>query len=685
MSEAGNAAAAMGLPTVHMLLQHHHHTIAMAAAFHGPLPSPSLRLSVSAQPPLRAVAVAVAIPSSSPSSSSSPLSASSPPLLSFATCTPAARARSSRAAFNGNGNGNGNGNKNGASDLDIDAADEAERLRVLQKQQELASRIASGEFTVLRSRADFLQQARRLLGNAGPVGRALALQLASYEAQRRAAQAEKMPESRGDVGAIVGEPFFLPLYKLFKIYGGVFRLTFGPKSFVIVSDPLVAKHLLKDNVKAYSKGILAEILEFVMGTGLIPADGEVWRVRRRAIVPAVHRKYVAAMMGLFGRATQRLCDKLDEAAADEEDMEMESLFSRLTLDVIGKAVFNYDFNSLTNDTGIVEAVYVTLREAEERSTAILPYWKIPILRAIVPRQRRVTKALNLINDILDDLIAICKRMVEEEDVQFEEEYVNDRDPSILHFLLAAGDEVSSKQLRDDLMTMLIAGHETSAAVLTWTFYLLAQNPVAMTKLQEEVDRVLGDRHPTVEDMKTLKYTTRVINESLRLYPQPPVLIRRSLESDTLGNYRIDKGEDIFISTWNIHRSPKLWENPESFIPERWPLDGPDPTEVNQNYRYLPFGGGQRKCLGDMFATFEVTTALAMLVRRFDFSLAPGAPPVEMTTGATIHTSAGLLMSVSRRRTGSNGQPDEVSTRDRNLASTPMSEAVNAICPQVARP
>jgi beta-ring hydroxylase len=106
-------------------------------------------------------------------------------------------------------------------------------------------------------------------------------------------------------------------------------------------------------------------------------------------------------------------------------------------------------------------------------------------------------------------------------------------------------------------------------------------------------------------MKNLKYTTRVINESLRLYPQPPVLIRRSLESDVLGKYPIKKGEDIFISLWNLHRAPHLWENPEDFIPERWPLDQPAPTEVNQDYRYLPFGGGQRKCLGDMFATFEV--------------------------------------------------------------------------------
>ncbi|XP_024376898.1 protein LUTEIN DEFICIENT 5, chloroplastic [Physcomitrium patens] len=549
------------------------------------------------------------------------------------------RARTIRAALNG-------GDK---MEVVLDDANEAERLRVLQKQDELASRIASGEFTVSQPSNDFLLTIRRILANSGPAGRALALQLAIYEARIKAEQSERMPESRGDVGAIVGEPFFKPLQKLFLIYGGVFRLTFGPKSFVIVSDPMVAKHLLKDNAKAYSKGILAEILEFVMGTGLIPADGEVWRVRRRAIVPAVHRKYVAAMMEVFGQATQRLCDKLDEAAVSETSVEMESLFSRLTLDVIGKAVFNYEFDSLSNDAGIVEAVYITLREAEDRSIAIFPYWNIPILRAIVPRQRRVAKALNLINEVLDNLIAICKRMVEEEDVQFEDEYVNDRDPSILHFLLAAGDEVSSKQLRDDLMTLLIAGHETSAAVLTWTFYLLAQNPGAVAKLQEEVDRVLGDRIPTVEDMKKLRYTTRVINESLRLYPQPPVLIRRSLESDMLGKYRINKGEDIFISTWNIHRSPYLWEDPESFLPERFPLDGPDPTESNQNFRYLPFGGGPRKCLGDMFATFENITALAMLVRRFEFALAPDAPPVGMTTGATIHTSNGLHMSVVRRK------------------------------------
>lgn len=516
-----------------------------------------------------------------------------------------------------------------------------ERILEEKKRAELSARIASGEFTVKQS--GFLSQVINGLPKLGVPREILEFFFGWADGDYL-----KIPEARGSIKAVQSEAFFIPLYELYLTYGGIFRLIFGPKSFLIVSDPSIAKHILKDNSKAYSKGILAEILEFVMGKGLIPADGEIWRVRRRAIVPALHMKYVAAMINLFGQASDRLCQKLDAAATDGEDVEMESLFSRLTLDIIGKAVFNYDFDSLTNDAGIVEAVYTVLREAEDRSTAPIPFWEIPIWKDISPKQKKVSAALKLINDTLDNLIDICKRMVDEEELQFGEGYMNEQDPSILHFLLASGDDVSSKQLRDDLMTLLIAGHETSAAVLTWTFYLLSKEPSVVSKLQDEVDSVLGDRFPTIEDMKKLKYATRVINESLRLYPQPPVLIRRSIEDDVLGQYHIKRGEDIFISVWNLHRSPSLWENADKFIPERWPLDGPNPNETNQNFSYLPFGGGPRKCVGDMFASYETVVALAMLVRRFDFQMAVGAPEVNMTTGATIHTTEGLKMTVTRR-------------------------------------
>eukprot|EP00850_Spirogloea_muscicola_P013686 SM000094S24703 [mRNA] locus=s94:366640:372693:+ [translate_table: standard] len=533
--------------------------------------------------------------------------------------------------------------------------EEAEAIERLQQaleqkyQSDLAQRIASGEFTVASRRTDTLGGLRRWLAGSGLPGRAAAKVLASLERRLRAVIPRRMPEARGDIRQVIGQPFFVPLYNLFLVYGGVFRLSFGPKQFAIVSDAAVTKYILKDNAKAYSKGLLSEILDFVMGKGLIPADGEVWRTRRRAIVPSFHKKYVAAMLKLFGRCTERLCQKLEVAATEGRSMEMESLFSRMTLDVIGKAVFNYDFDSLSKDTGVVEAVYTALREAEARSVSLFPYWKIAPLRMILPRQRKVTEALKLINKNLDTLIDTCKIMVENDAEEFSEEYVNEEDPSILRFLLASGDEVSSKQLRDDLMTMLIAGHETTAAVLTWAFYLLCQHPSTMEKLQAEVDATIGDRWPGMEDLRNLKYTTRVINEAMRLYPQPPVLIRRALEDDVLGGYKIKQGQDIFISVWNLHRSPEYWEKPEEFNPERWPVDGPSPNEVTEGFTYLPFGGGPRKCVGDVFALYESVIAVAMLVRRFDFKLAPGAPPVGMTTGATIHTTDGLHLAITCRK------------------------------------
>lgn len=218
-----------------------------------------------------------------------------------------------------------------------------------KKRAELSARIASGEFTVQQS--SFPLKLKSNLSKLGVPSDILDIVLKPFEDYEKFS---KIPEAKGQIAAIRNEAFFLPLYELYLTYGGIFRLNFGPKSFLIVSDPPIVKHILKDNSKGYSKGILAEILDFVMGKGLIPADGEVWRIRRRAIVPALHQKFVTAMIGLFSQATDRLCKKLDAAASTGESVEMESLFSRLTLDIIGKAVFNYDFDSLTNDTGIVE-------------------------------------------------------------------------------------------------------------------------------------------------------------------------------------------------------------------------------------------------------------------------------------------------------------------------------------------
>ncbi|MBA0591474.1 hypothetical protein Gorai_020149 [Gossypium raimondii] len=350
---------------------------------------------------------------------------------------------------------------------------------------------------------------------------------------------------------------------------------------------------------------------------------------------------------VFCKCAERLVEKLQPFALDGTAVNMEEKFSQLTLDVIGLSVFNYNFDSLTTDSPVIDAVYTALKEAELRSTDILPYWKAS--SSSFPRQIKAEKAVTVIRKAVEELIVKCKEIVEKEGERInEEEYVNDADPSILRFLLASREEVSSLQLRDDLLSMLVAGHETTGSVLTWTLYLLSKDPSALLKAQQEVDRVLEGRNPTYEDIKDLKFLTRCITESLRLYPHPPVLIRRAQVDDVLpGDYKVKAGQDIMISVYNIHHSSQVWERAEEFVPERFDLESSVPNESNTDYRFIPFSGGPRKCVGDQFALLEAIVALAIFLQRLNFELVPDQN-ISMTTGATIHTTNGLYMKLSQR-------------------------------------
>jgi len=256
----------------------------------------------------------------------------------------------------------------------------------------------------------------------------------------------------------------------------------------------------------------------------------------------------------------------------------------------------------------------------------------------------------------------------------------DDDASLLRFLVdMKGEAVSDKQLRDDLMTMLVAGHETTAALLTWTLFELCRarddaGKDYLDRVRAEVDAVLGDRTvPTYDDILALPLVRTALIEGLRLYPEPPVLIRRALDDDELPagasgfTPRVPRGADVFVSTWNLHRSEQLWEKPLEYNPERWHhafenpevegwkgfrperVNGLYPDEVATDFAFLPFGGGSRKCVGDQFAMFEAVVTLALIVRRFDFAFgSDGSDAVGLRTGATIHTEHGLWMKVSAR-------------------------------------
>ncbi|KAG0475001.1 hypothetical protein HPP92_014687 [Vanilla planifolia] len=454
-----------------------------------------------------------------------------------------------------------------------------------------------------------------------------------------------------DVSDLLGGALFLPLYNWMLEYGSVYRLAAGPRNFVVVSDPAVAKHVLRGYGAKYSKGLVSEVSQFLFGSGFAVAEGQLWTVRRRAVLPSLHKKFLSVLVDkVFGRCALRLVEKLKSYAMNGASVNMEEKFSQLTLDVIGLSLFNYNFDSLTSDSPVIDAVYTALKEAEARSTDILPYWKVELLCKLIPRQIKAERAVSVIRSTVEELIAKCKEIVDSEGEQIEgEDYVNDSDPSILRFLLASREEVSSIQLRDDLLSMLVAGHETTGSVLTWTLYLLSKDSSALAKAQEEVDNVLGGRVPTYDDVKELKYLMRCINESMRLYPHPPVLIRRAQVADVLpGNYKINAGQDIMISVYNIHHSPQVWEGAQDFLPERFDLEGPIPNETNTDFRFIPFSGGPRKCVGDQFALLEAIVALAIFLQHMNFMLVPDQK-ITMTTGATIHTTNGLYMTLNTRK------------------------------------
>ena len=499
------------------------------------------------------------------------------------------------------------------------------------------------------------------------------------------------PVVEGHVDDLVGGPIFLALYPYFVKYGGVFKLSFGPKVFMVLSDPSVVREVLKERPFSFDKGVLAEILEPIMGQGLIPAPFKVWKSRRRQLVPGFHAAWLDHMVGLFGYCTDELTRSLDalvaEAEGEEAEVDMEEKFCSVSLDIIGLAVFNYPFGSVTKESPIIRAVYNCLQEAAHRSTFYVPYWNFPFADVLVPRQREFKRNMGILNGTLNDLIAQAQQFDGTSDLEElqNRDYSKVKDPSLLRFLVdIRGADVTDVQLRDDLMTMLIAGHETTAAVLTWALHCLSNDRPLYDRIVADIDAVFDGLAPgaslSYADVVALESTRLCLCEALRLYPEPPILIRRVLEDvqlpsshvPTMGKdveVKLKKGMDVFISVWNLHRHPECWEEPDKFDPFRFkrPYSNPGvknwagfrpelvspqslyPNEIASDFAFVPFGAGARKCIGDSFAMLEATICFATLLRRFDIQpKEPGKDP-GMVMGATIHTANGSIMRIKRRK------------------------------------
>eukprot|EP00930_Biecheleria_cincta_P021620 TRINITY_DN15975_c0_g3_i1.p1 TRINITY_DN15975_c0_g3~~TRINITY_DN15975_c0_g3_i1.p1 ORF type:complete len:618 (+),score=97.82 TRINITY_DN15975_c0_g3_i1:75-1928(+) len=489
---------------------------------------------------------------------------------------------------------------------------------------------------------------------------------------------------KGQRGRLQGDDMFEILRSFYDEYGPVYKTALGIASGISVADPVMIRHILTGR-GVYDKGILGLISEDIFGQGLITAtDKEVWTSRRKLVSPGFNRRWLEGLAGQFAKCTAGAIRAIDAAAAADEVVDLESVYLNLGLDIVGKAVFNFDFNSVAESSSpIVSAVYRVLKETGFRAENpfLLALAQVPKeYSSLVPEAKEYRDSLQRLDSVLDEVIDAAKKAGVEQmetDTLQKQAFSNDQDRSLLRFLIdVRGEDTSSSRLKDDLRTLLIAGHETVASIMTWATFELARNPEIFSKVRAELDAVLeGGRDPTFEDIEKLEYLRVVIAETLRLYPAPPVLMRRTLKPDVLPEgsehgkcVPLKRGTLIILQIAMLHRSPALYDDPNVFRPERWlqpfgpsskvsgwrgydpaRVAGLVPNEQSSDFAFVPFGGGEFKCVGDQFAVIEATVVLAKLIQRYNFTpVYSTLRDVGIDVAATIHTRRGLLMRVSRR-------------------------------------
>ncbi len=409
------------------------------------------------------------------------------------------------------------------------------------------------------------------------------------------------------------------------------RKVFGRRLFVI-NDLAAIKHVLIDNAANYRKTeITRRILEPGLGKGLITSEGETWRQHRRAMSPAFDHRSIAAYTPLMTEAAAELLAQWGEVPA-ETAVEVQSAMMQVTLNIISRTMFSSDSDDIIAIMERSAGRYQAEMRPNLMDMAGWPKWL-----ASLPRRGVAQRTLGEFDRVIDRLI--------DERSRNPGKYPKD----LLARLIAARDEqtgggMSAQEVRDHVITIFLAGHETTAMAMTWTWFLLSQHPNEESKLHAELDSVLAGRAPTHEDLSKLAYTRMVVEESMRIYPPVHTIGREALADDTLVGQRIPKGSTILIAPWLLHRHVKLWENPGRFDPERF---APERAAARPRFSYLPFGGGKRICIGAAFALAEATVLLATLAQRFSLRVAPGHR-VEPQGLITLRARHGMKMLLTAR-------------------------------------
>jgi cytochrome P450 len=409
-------------------------------------------------------------------------------------------------------------------------------------------------------------------------------------------------------------------------YGDVVPIRVPRRRLVLLSHPDLVEEVLTAHARRTTKTLLLQQLRPVLGDGLLLSEGDTWLRQRRLIQPAFHRQRLTA----YGEVMAGYAARAMAGWTDGEVRDVHADMMAITQAIVARTLFDADVSGDAWDVG--RALHVLMEDFSRRRTRLFewPAW-VP-----TPARRRSRAAVAALDRLVYGIIAGRRASGEDRG-------------DLLSMLLHAqdaddGSRMTDRQVRDEIMTLFLAGHETTAVSLSWTWYLLARHPDVEARLVEEVRGALGGRLPTVADLPRLRYAEMVVTESMRLYPPAYAMTRRVAEPLTVAGHPIAPETVLVMSQWVVHRDPRWFEAPEAFQPDRWEHDL---AKRLPRYAYFPFGGGPRLCIGNAFALMEATLLLAAIAQRFAFRLAPGATVTPLLS-VTLRPAGGIPMVVSAR-------------------------------------
>lgn len=431
----------------------------------------------------------------------------------------------------------------------------------------------------------------------------------------------------GHLWRLFGSDLLGGLAYVHRRYGGFVR-TRLPLQLYFVADPEAIEEVLVKQADCFSKDRTTHLLARVLGNGLLVNEGDSWKRQRRLIQPAFHHQQLRAYADLMVAACQRSFDGWPAEGTRDVHRDMMGL----TLDIAARSLLGADISASTDAIG---GIVAELMAEFDRLLGLagryqLPQW-VP-----TPTHRRLRHCARRLDAIILGIVEKRRR-------------ANDTRGDLLSILVNARDEdgvaMSDVQIRDEAVTLLIAGHETTALMLCYALRLLAVHPECQERLADELDCVLAGRSPGLGDLEALRYADSVLNESMRLYPPAWGIARRALEPVTITGYPLPKGAELIMSPWVVHRDPRHFEEPERFNPERW--EGSLARRLPR-FAFFPFGGGPRVCIGNRFALMEAKIALAMAVQRFRFRAIPD-DTLEVYPSVTLRPRHGVRLAVEPRK------------------------------------